>query len=176
MLSAIVVFWYFRTITRICTGDRSWQTVVVGVGVFGLWSALEPASRNIEAMRAIPESRESMPRLWAIGWLAARVIGSIVVIPLAEELAFRGYLTRRLIAADFQAIREGSFTWSSFLLSSILFGVLHQRRLAGTAAGMLFAVAYYRRGKLIDAVLAHSITNFLITLTVLSSGEYYNWS
>ena len=81
----------------------------------------------------------------------------MIVVPLAEELAFRGYLTRRLIADDFQAVPEGRFTGPSFLVSSLLFGLLHQRWLAGTIAGMAYALVYYRRGKLIDAIAAHAI-------------------
>ena len=34
-------------------------------------------------------------------WLIFRLVGSVVTVPVAEELAFRGYLTRRAIAADF---------------------------------------------------------------------------
>jgi CAAX prenyl protease-like protein len=97
-------------------------------------------------------------------------------VPLAEELAFRGYLTRRLISADFQAVPDGRFTWPSFLISSLLFGALHQRRLAGTIAGMAYALAYYRRGKLIDAVAAHSVTNLCITVSVIATREWSRWS
>ncbi len=89
-------------------------------------------------------------------------------MPLAEELAFRGFLTRRLIAADFQAVPEGRFTGMSFVVSSLLFGLLHQQRwLAGTVAGMAYALAYYRRGRLIDAVAAHATTNLLITFAAV---------
>ena len=63
-------------------------------------------------------------------WLGFRVIGSVVTVPLAEELAFRGYLTRRLCLSDFQSIPPGRMTWYSFLLSSFLFGALHGRFIA----------------------------------------------
>jgi CAAX prenyl protease-like protein len=112
----------------------------------------------------------------AAAWLMIRVFGSVVTVPLVEELAFRGYLTRRLIAADFWRVRPGQFTWLSFLLSSVLFGVLHGRWLAGTLAGMLYALSYYRRGQLADAVLAHALTNALIAAYVLISGDWALWS
>ena len=73
------------------------------------------------------------------------MVGSVVTVPLAEELAFRGYLTRRLMATEFQEIPLGRFTWFSFLISSALFGALHGRWLAGILAGMLYALALYRR-------------------------------
>jgi CAAX prenyl protease-like protein len=102
------------------------------------------------------------------------VVGSVVTVPIAEELAFRGYLLRRLISADFDELAP-RFTWLSFLLSSFLFGVLHGRWLAGTAAGMLYAWAMYRRGRLADAVIAHATTNALIAADVLILGNWNYW-
>jgi CAAX prenyl protease-like protein len=95
---------------------------------------------------------------------------------LAEELAFRGYLIRKLIARDFEDIPLGQFTWLSFLLSSVLFGLLHGRWVAGILAGMGFAFALYRRGKLGDAVAAHMTTNALIAAYVLVCQEWSLWT
>ena len=97
-------------------------------------------------------------------------------MPLAEELAFRGFLARRLIASRFEQIPIGGFTWFSFLLSSILFGALHRSVLAGTVAGMFFALAVYRRGRLVDGVFAHATTNGLIAIQVLTTGAWYLWT
>src|SRR5688572_3137554 len=65
-----------------------------------------------------------------------RTLGSVVAIPIAEELAFRGFLQRRLIAADFEAVPQRSFTWPSLLGSAFAFGAAHQSLLAGTLAGL----------------------------------------
>jgi CAAX prenyl protease-like protein len=104
-----------------------------------------------------------------------RVFGSVVMVPLAEELAFRGYLVRRLIAADFESVPADRFTWPSFLISSLLFGAMHQRWVAGTIAGMLYALALRHRGRLGDAVLAHATTNALIAALVLTNGAWSLW-
>ena len=100
----------------------------------------------------------------------------MIAVPLAEELAFRGYLTRRLISADFETVALGRFTWFSFVASSLVFGVLHGRWLAGMLAGMLYAAVLYRRGRLGDCVLAHAITNALLALCALGTGRWALWS
>jgi CAAX prenyl protease-like protein len=100
----------------------------------------------------------------------------MIIVPLAEELAFRGYLMRRLIAADFENLPVGKFTWFSFLVSSAAFGALHDRWIAGMIAGMLYAITLYRRGRLSDAVLAHGTTNALIAVYVLTTKSWYVWS
>ena len=100
----------------------------------------------------------------------------MITVPLAEELAFRGYLVRKLISSEFESVDPRRFTWLSFLLSSILFGAIHDRWLAGTLAGMAFALALYRRGRISDAVVAHATSNALIAAFVLSTGSWSLWT
>jgi len=149
----------------------SWQSVAMGVAVFGVWMMLEAASDTspVEAgLAALP--------YWAAGiWLFFRVAGSVITVPVAEELAFRGYLIRKLIARDFENVPLNRFTWFSFLLSPVLFGLLHNRWLAGIIAGMLFALALYRRGQLGDAVVAHLAANALIAAYVHIYPKWALW-
>jgi membrane protease YdiL (CAAX protease family) len=58
----------------------------------------------------------------------------------------------------------------------VAFGALHGRWLAGTLAGLCYALALYRRGRLGDAVLAHATTNALIAADVLATGTWSLWS
>jgi CAAX prenyl protease-like protein len=99
------------------------------------------------------------------------------VVPIVEELAFRGFLPRRLSGADFEARPLGRFSWPAFLLSSLVFGALHGRLwIAGTVAGMAFALALYRRGALADAVQAHATTNGLLMVYAIATGQWSVWS
>ena len=145
----------------------------MGIGVFAVWLVLEPLARATTTDGG-PFSQG--PPGWLAVWLAVRIAGSVITVPLAEELAFRGYLTRRLQALDFEQVPAGKFTWISFVASSLLFGLLHGRWLAGTVAGMAYALAYYRRGRLADAVMAHAITNALIAAYVLATQSWSLWS
>ena len=134
-----------------------------------LWIALPPALAVDGAVGAV---LRAMPAGWAAAWVVCRIVGAVVVVPVVEELAFRGYLTRRLIARDFESVPLGRLTWLSVVGSSLLFGLLHQRVVAGTAAGVLYAAALHRRGSLGDAVLAHAITNALLVVYELSTGAW----
>ena len=59
-----------------------------------------------------------------------------VIVPIAEELAFRGFLLRRLTSSVFETVSWRTFEWAPFILSSLAFGVLHGNRwIAGTLAG-----------------------------------------
>ena len=124
VIAATVVLIVFRGSYSELRLKCSWEAVVIGCGVFAFWMALEPFGTSQPTGSAIRSGLESLPRGYATAWLIFRVAGSVLTIPLAEELAFRGYLTRRFIASDFQSVPPGRLTWWSFLLSSLLFGAL----------------------------------------------------
>jgi len=174
VVAAAAALWYYRKAYGALGWSWSWQAAGIGGAVFLLWLTLEPNvdSRKTELARGLAE----LSAWSATVWLTFRVLGSVIVVPLVEELAFRGYLLRKLIAQDFENVRLGQFTWLSFIMSSVLFGLLHGRWLAGTLAGMAYALAVYRRGQLGDAVLAHITTNALIAICVLVQGRWALWS
>lgn len=168
--------WAFRSSYKGLRPAWSWSSLAIGAAVFALWMALEPAaSKSATEGAALAEGLARLPRWLGALWLVGRVVGSVVTVPIAEELAFRGYLSRRLIAADFTAVPAGRLTWTSFLVSSVLFGAFHGRFLAGVLAGMLYALAFRLRGRLGDAVLAHAVTNALIAAYVLATGAWGLW-
>jgi exosortase E/protease (VPEID-CTERM system) len=162
----------FRRVYARWDWSWSWLSVAIGGAVFLMWIALGRfATGDNTALRAgIAELRQGEAAIW-IGF---RVIGSVLVVPLVEEMVFCGYLLRRLAAADFDGVSH--FSWVPFLLSSVAFGLLHGRWVAGVLPGMAYALALYRRGKLGDAVVAHMTTNGLIALLVLTAGAWWLWS
>jgi exosortase E/protease (VPEID-CTERM system) len=174
ILAPLIPLWLFRSYYRELRWSWSWTPIVLGVVVLVLWVALEPEPAP-EATATIPNALAEMPRAAALLWLVARVFGSTIVVPIAEELAFRGYLLRRLIDADFTAVSPKQFTLFSFLVSSIAFGALHGRWLAGILAGMIYAAAQYRRGQISDAIVAHAVTNGLLAAYVLIFGHWAFW-
>ncbi len=101
-----------------------------------------------------------------------RVLGSVVTVPIVEELAFRGYLMRRLVAREFHLVPLERLSWPALLLSSLGFGVLHSQWLLGTLTGLAFGLLAIWRGRLADAVYAHSATNAGIAIYVLVTGDW----
>jgi CAAX prenyl protease-like protein len=105
-----------------------------------------------------------------------RALAAITTVPVAEELAFRGFLLRRFVCADFEAVDFRRATYFSIAVSSALFGLMHgQRWLAGAMAGIVYAMVTRRRQSIGNAVLAHAITNALIAVSVLAGGNWQLW-
>jgi exosortase E/protease (VPEID-CTERM system) len=174
VITPLIPLWLFRSYYKDLRWSWSWTPILLGFVVFVLWVALEPPT-NPETVDVIPNALAGMPRAVAAFWLIARVLGSVVVVPVAEELAFRGYLLRRLIGADFTAVSPKQFTTASFLISSVAFGALHGRWFAGIIAGMIYAAAQYRRGEISDAIVAHAVTNSLLAAYVVIFGHWAFW-
>ena len=176
---ALAVLWIFRQGYASWSWSWSWFAVAIGTLVFFVWIALEPLPQSHEGASGatIAQGLAGMPVFGAAAWLTARIFGSVVTVPLAEELAFRGYLVRRLIAADFENVPTTRFTWPSVVISSVLFGAMHQERwLAGTIAGILYALVLRRKGQLSHAVLSHATTNAMIAAHVLITGSWSLWT
>src|SRR5262249_13876141 len=144
VLAAAGALWYYRGEHADLRWSWSWAAPAIGAGVFAVWMALETAWSPGDSS-PIAQGLARLGRGPAAAWLSFRVVGSVLVVPLVEELAFRGFLLRRLVAAEFTDVPPGRFTWPSFLISSVLFGILHGRWLAGTLAGLAYALALYRR-------------------------------
>lgn len=147
---------------------------VFGIAAYALWIALAPSHPQAGgALRAAVEGLGAGER--AV-WIGARVLGSVGVVPVVEELAFRGYGMRRLVRADFSSVSYRHVTVASVLVSSLVFGVVAQHVVAGTLVGILFALAAQRRGRLGDAIVAHAVCNALVAANVLALGGWHLWA
>jgi exosortase E/protease (VPEID-CTERM system) len=163
------LLWFFRRQYQGLRWSWSWLAFLAGAAVTILWIALEPSDSATRQQVAL----EQVPLVWATAWMAFRVAGFVVTVPFAEELAFRGYLMRRLISEEFDSVPLGRLTWLAFLGSSVVFGVLHSPRwLAGTVAGLVYALVLARRGYISDCVLAHATTNGLLACYALGTGTW----
>ncbi len=147
----------------------SLEGTLIGLAVGAAWIATDPHRGEV-----------SQTKLWLDGlapglaalWIFARLIGTILIAPIAEELAFRGYVHRKLLARHVEEAPPARFSWLAFIASSVLFGAIHERWLAGALAGAAFALALYRSGRLGGAVSAHVTANALIAFWALAAGQW----
>ncbi len=167
VIAAGVILWICRPRLAAIDWRSSGISMILGVLSFVLWIALAGNGPALDLRYVLEGWRGLSGHAWAVLW----IVGVVVIVPIIDELAFRDYLRRRLIAADFQAVAVGRFTWISFVGSSLLFGAFSGDWIAGTAAGMVFALAVYRRGLFSDALVAHITSNGLRCAWALAAGK-----
>lgn len=176
----LVIAWYredYTTGLREHLGGRrlvSWDGIAIGVVVYAIWIGVSALGES-DWTEPRPEALSLVEAPIAVVWIVFRAMGSVITIPIVEELAFRGFLLRRLIGSDFTKVPYDKWQWPAVLISSLAFAAAHQQWIGGFAAGVLYAYAQKRRGLLSDAIIAHATTNALITMQVLLVGHWGLW-
>ena len=141
--------------------------VIAGLVVGLLWIVTDPAESGSDPLGAAL----AVWPLWAFAlWVVCRVLGTAVVVPIVEELVFRSYLLERLDLRD----RLGRLWGPLFAVavSTALFAALHDRWTLAALAGLVFAWAALRRGRIADAIWCHAAANALIAGYALATGRW----
>jgi CAAX prenyl protease-like protein len=159
-------------------------TILLGVAVFVIWVApdlLWPAYRSHwlftngimgEAKSTAPESLRSN-----VVFIVFRTAGCVLLVPVIEELFWRGWLSRWLIDAnDFTRVKLGAYTPMSFWVGSLLFASEHGPYWeVGLLAGMAYNWWMRRTRSLGSCILAHAVTNGCLSVYVLAAGQWRYW-
>ena len=173
VLAGGFTLWWLRRYYASIERSASWFAIGVGVAVFALWFAVSP--HDAAASAALRERLDELSPLSRAMWIAFRVAGGVVVVPIVEELAFRGFLQRRLVELEFQELPYRRSTLFAVVISALAFGGLHSAWLLGTLAGVAYSLITMHRGRLADAIVAHAVTNLGIAIAALGFGRYDLW-
>jgi CAAX prenyl protease-like protein len=113
----------------------------------------------------------------AVRWpfVAVRLLGLVVLVPVFEELFWRSFLIRWLIAEDFTAVPIGRVTPLSAVVTSVLFGAVHPEWLPGVLTGLAWALLLRRTRSVSACVVSHATANLALGLYVLATGEWKFW-
>jgi len=148
----------------------TWRAAAAGVLVFGAWLA---ASHLMLVAGPMPPALAAMSAASRAWWLAGYVATALAVLPLAEELAYRGYLLRRLVAVDFESVSFGAVGWIPLLASALACGILAGALwLPGIVAAIAFGLLVIRTRRLGESVAAHVIANLLLCAAVLFGHQW----
>jgi exosortase E/protease (VPEID-CTERM system) len=182
LIAALAVFFAYRRQYRRMDWRFGWLGPAAGVLVFALWIALDhaigrdAASSNGVLLTGVAQGLARLSHLQRVAWIITRIIAAVTTVPIAEELAFRGYIARRILSPNVESVPLGSLSLVAVLASSLAFGILHGRMwLAGTLAGVVFALVAKLRGRLGEAVAAHATSNLLLALWIIARGNYSLW-
>lgn len=104
-----------------------------------------------------------------------RIVGAVLVVPIMEELFWRSFLIRYIIDNNFEKVSIGTFTWASFLITVVLFGLEHNFIYAGIMAGGVYNLILYRTRSLAQCILAHAVTNLALAIYVVFTGKWQFW-
>ncbi len=181
ILSAVL--WIFSRHVIDLRMSNPLSTISIGLGVFVIWvapDALFPGYRQHwlfhnsivgavhSSLRA--GSPEDSPTL------VLRSFRAILIVPIVEELFWRGWLMRWLIRTDFQMVPLGAYSASAFWTVAVLFAAEHGPYWdVGLIAGIIYNLWMCRVKRLGDLIWAHGITNAALCAYVMYTHKWEFW-
>jgi len=156
----------------------SWEAIVAGVVVFLLWVGLDgryPFFFGNRDATFNPLQSYGEGNSLALIFIVIRVLGSSLVVPLLEEVFYRSFVYRVLAKSDFFSVPLSSLNWPAFIIVGVAFGFAHYEWLPGILCAFIYQGLVIRKGRLGDAITAHTITNFLLGLWVVYKSAYHFW-
>jgi CAAX prenyl protease-like protein len=109
-------------------------------------------------------------------FMGIRFFGLVCIVPFIEEVFYRGFLLHYVVAPDnFERIPTGVLTNASVAINVIAFALTHPEWISAAifAAAMCFLL--YKTQDLRNCILAHAITNLLLGLFVVMTGQWKYW-
>ncbi len=172
------LIWQMRPFVEEMRWKVSWEAVVVGMAVFGIWVGLDGLYPRLSELGAGWNPGKQFGEGTFLAWtcVVGRIAGSSLVVPPLEEVFYRSFLYRVMVKHDFQTMPLGQFHGLSFVVTSAIFGLMHPDRwLAGILCGLAYQWLVIRKQRLGDAMTAHAITNFLLGLWIVWKGAWTFW-
>lgn len=174
------IIWIFSRRVLDVEVTRWFGSIAIGIGVFLIWigpDLLFPAWRDHWLLQNSITGRveSSFPEEARADLLAIlfRAMRAIIIVPIVEELFWRGWLMRWLVDMDFKRVPLGTFTPYAFIAVAVLFAVEHGAFWdVGLAAGIIYNWWMIRTRRLGDLILAHAVTNACLVAYVLASGRW----
>ncbi|MEP6975333.1 MAG: CAAX prenyl protease-related protein [Spartobacteria bacterium] len=184
-------FWIYPIQTFLCAGllfyfwstyrfhplHRPWLASGIGLFVFLLWVAPQQILHFPARLVGFnPDILAANPGFfWATVLL--RFLRLVLIVPLVEEIFWRGFLLRFLISEKFTAVPFGAFSWLSFSIVTLAFGLSHSMAdwPAAFLTGALYNVVAYRTKSLTACVLAHGLTNLALGFWIMTTKQWGFW-
>jgi len=168
-----VILWYWRSLPTLVPKAAILSVLVGVVGVI-LWVKLDPWLVHYDQplIGRNPFQLYSATEAWSL--FAVRLFGIAVVVPITEELFWRGFLMRWLIKEDFTSVPIGTYTPLSFYVTTAFFAVEHGPEWPlGAIVGLVYGVWFIRTKSLGSVMLAHGVTNLLLAFYCLQTNDWH---
>lgn len=181
VILASILFFSRRIVSHLRAPNWMLSTLI-GVGVCALWIAPDLL---IPGWRANPIFQNSITGKISISippdqltplMLALRTARAALLVPILEELFWRGWLPRWIQGTPFHKIPLGQYTPLAFWATALLFAAEHGPFWeVGLACGIIYNLWMRKTRSLGDLVLTHAVTNLALSLYVIVREDWRFW-
>ncbi|MFM7375470.1 MAG: CAAX prenyl protease-related protein [Chthoniobacterales bacterium] len=159
---------------------KKWHVVTgiaVGLFVLALWISpqwLFGAAPRTDGFN--PDTFADNPAMW---WsaVALHFLRLVIVVPLLEEIFWRGFLMRYLIKEDFTKVPFGEFSWFAFGVVTVMFGLAHwgPDLVAALVTCAIYNLVAVKTKSLACCVVAHAVTKLGLGLYIRQTKQWGFW-
>jgi CAAX prenyl protease-like protein len=160
--------------TDLSRGIQSLGSVALGLAVFVLWVNMDWTFGALSDPPGYNPGIFPEPGL-RLAMTFIRIGSAVLLVPIMEEIFWRSFILRYAINPEFTKVPLGTFTWISFLVGAVLFGLAHHFIFAGIMAGMAYSWLLYRTRSLAQCILSHAVTNLALAVYVLNTEKWWFW-
>ena len=108
--------------------------------------------------------------------LTLRTMRAALLVPVIEELFWRGWLPRWIQGKPFSTIPLGQYTQFAFWTTAALFAAEHGPFWeVGFLCGIIYNLWMRRTRSLGDLMLAHAVTNLALSIYVIRTERWMFW-
>lgn len=181
IIAAALLIYFRNHYTRI-RWNFWWLGVIVGVVGVVQWVGMEKLILHFWPNYPRPsvdiwnpyEHFSSPSLMWS--FIIIRWMGASLVVPFMEELFWRDYLWRTVVAPnDFKLAGVGEWDWKAFLFVALLFATVHVQWMTAIVWGLMIGGLLVYTRSLGACIIAHGVTNFLLGFFVLWTKNWYFW-
>ena len=110
---------------------------------------------------------------WAWTFLAIRFFGLALIVPVIEEFFLRGFVMRFVVERDWWEVPFGKVNRLAIVLGTLVPVLSHPEMIAAAVWFSLVTWLMLRTRNIWDCVAAHAVTNFLLGVYVVVSGDWW---
>jgi CAAX prenyl protease-like protein len=172
-----ILLWRFWSDYELRVPARVGIGIGVGLLVLVLWIAPQAFLGYAPRTDGFnPDVFAAQPGLYW-GTVIFRFLRLVVVVPLIEEIFWRGFLLRYLINEKFDEVPFGTFSWMSFAIVTLAFCFAHSSAdwPAAVLTGVLYNWVAYRTKNLTTCVIMHALTNALLGGWIMYTKQWGFW-
>jgi CAAX prenyl protease-like protein len=180
MLVSIIAF--SRRILPALSAPNWMMSIALGVGVCALWVApdlLVPGWRSSPIFQNSVTGKISIsipPGELTPLMLALRTARAALLVPVLEELFWRGWLPRWIQGNPFSKVPLGQYTPLAFWATALLFAAEHGPFWeVGLLCGVIYNLWMRHTKSLGDLILTHAVTNLALSAFVILRGDWRFW-
>lgn len=149
----------------------------LGLGAIVLWIALDPwMPRTGERDNTFPFAAAfqigTIPGILSIVF---RIFGAVLIVPIVEELFWRGFLMRTIIKPEFEEVPLGTFQPLSFYITTIAFTMVHVEWGSAILFALIAGWWFLKTKSLLAVITLHAAANLGLAAYVLLTRSWFLW-